>query len=227
MRAGQGRATMRHASAAVAALWLAACATTAEKQRVELAALGAALDGRYDNLAQSQAELRAGAADPHEPLGLVIARVQAPLVGDDVFYVRESAADDPRRVFSQRIWVLGVDTAGRSVHGIYRFAEPERWGAGADSAELFRALLVRDLEPVSGCDVRWSRTPTGFRGVNDAASCRVATDAGATLRLEQVLQLQDGGLAFSERTLDAAGATVRGRDAAAPYLLRRQPGGGH
>lgn len=227
MRATGGRALMRSAAAAATLLlWLAACATTADRQRAELAALGAALDGRYDNLAQSQAELRAGAADPHEPLSLVIARVQAPLVGDDVFFVRESAADDPRRVFSQRIWVLGADAAGHSVHGVYRFAEPERWRSGADNPELFRALLVRDLQPVSGCDVRWSRTPAGFRGANDPASCRVAADAGEALRFEQVLQLENGGLAFSEREVNGAGATVRGRDAAAPYIFRRRPAGG-
>jgi hypothetical protein len=224
---GQGRTVMRHAGAAAMMLWLAACASTAERRQAEVAALGAALEGRYDNVAQSQAELRAGAASPHEPLALVIARVQAPLVGDDVYFVRESAADDPRRVFSQRIWVLGVDAAGRSVHGVYRFAEPERWRSGADSAELFRALLADDLAPASGCDVRWSRTPAGFRGANDPATCRVAADAGEELRFEQVIRLENGELAFSEREVDGAGATVRGRDAAAPYIFRRRPTGGH
>jgi hypothetical protein len=211
---------------ALLGILLAGCATTAQQRREELAALGSALAGSYDNRAQAEAELRAGAAAAHAPLALLIARVQAPLVGDDVFFVRESALDDPRRVFSQRIWVLGVDESGRSAHGVYRFAEPERWRGGGDNPELFRALLPRDLEPAAGCDVRWSRTPQGFRGANDPATCRIAGEGGATLGFEQILRLEAGDLALSERQIDAAGVTVPGAGAAAPYLFRRQSTGG-
>jgi hypothetical protein len=222
MVAGASGVLHRSVVAALAlTLVLAAGAAVAGRHGAEITALAGALDGRYDNLAQVQAELRAGSANPHEPLALLIARVQAPLVGEQVFYVRESAADDPRRVFSQRIWVLGLDAAGHIVHDVYRLAEPERWRAGADQPELFRALLVRDLEPQSGCMVRWSRRPAGFRGSNDPATCRDAADAGQELRREQVLQLDAAGLAFSERAIDAAGATVRGRDASSPYMFRQ------
>jgi CpeT/CpcT family (DUF1001) len=220
--ARQGRA-MRRAGAAAVALLLAACAATPAHQRAELAALAAELDGSYDNLAQVQAEQRAGAADPHEPLALTIRRVQAPLVGDQIFVVRESAADDPRRLFSQRVWVLDQDADGHIVHEVYRFAEPERWRAGDENPELFRALLLRDLEPVGGCGVRWSRAAAGFRGINDPATCGVKQDTDRARHREQVLQLDAAGLAYSEREVDAAGVTVRGRDAANPYILRRQP----
>jgi hypothetical protein len=36
----------------------------------------------------------------------VIAPVQAPLVSDHVFYMQEMAGDDPRRVLSQRLYVV-------------------------------------------------------------------------------------------------------------------------
>lgn len=220
-----GRWPLRAATAAaLLGLVLAGCATTAERRRGELASLGSALAGSYDNRAQAEAELRAGAGAPHAPLALLIVRVQAPLVGDDVFFVRESALDDPRRVFSQRVWVLGVDASGRIAHGVYRFAEPERWRGGGDEPELFRALLLRDLEPAAGCDVRWSRAPQGFRGANDPATCRIAGEDGAPLGFEQELRLEAGGLALSERQIAAAGATAAG--AAAPYLFRRRSAGG-
>ncbi len=60
----------------------------------------AALPGSYDNLAQSRAEPR-----PSRRCRLMIAPVQAPLVGDHVFYVQEMAADDARRVLAQRLYV--------------------------------------------------------------------------------------------------------------------------
>ncbi len=210
---------------ALLGIWLAGCATTAERQRAELAALGSALAGSYDNRAQAQAELAAGATAAHAPLALLIARLRAPLVGDDVYFVRESALDDPRRIFSQRVWVLGVDASGRIAHGVYRFAEPERWRSGGESPELFRALLPRDLEPAAGCDVRWSRTAQGFRGANDPASCRVAGEGGATLGFEQELRLEAGELALGERTFDAAGTA--GPGAATSYLFRRRSAAGY
>jgi hypothetical protein len=190
--------------------------------RLDPATLGAALAGRYDNGAQVDAERAAAVADAHAPLALLIMPVPAPLVADTVLFVQESAADDPRRVFSQRIWVLAADAHHRVVHGVYRFVEPARWRGGAAAPELFRALLVRDLEPVAGCDVRWSRGPHGLRGANDPASCRVAGAGGESLHLEQVLEFDGTTLAYSERTLDARGDAVRGRGVAAPYLFRRR-----
>ncbi|MFO1410693.1 MAG: CpcT/CpeT family chromophore lyase [Steroidobacteraceae bacterium] len=212
-------------------LWLAALllpvAAAARGPRLDPAMLAALLAGRYDNAAQAQAEARAGEADAHAALVLVITPVAAPLVADTVLFVQESAADDPRRVFSQRIWVVGSDARHHVMHGVYRFAEPERWRAGAASPELFRALLVRDLEPVAGCDVRWSRGERGLRGANDPAQCRVAGPDGVALGLEQVLEFDGTTLASSERTLDARGAAAGGRGPQSPYLFRRQEPAGH
>jgi hypothetical protein len=213
-------------AAAILAALLAACATSPARQRAELASLGAALHGRYDNLAQVQAEQHDGAARPHEALALAIVRVQALLVGDDVYFVREAAADDPRRVFSERIWVLAADRDGGIIQTVYRFAEPERWRSGAASPELFHALLQRDLTARPGCEGRWRRTATGFRGANLPSTCGLASETGGLLRVEQTLRLEGDELDYSEQTLDAAGRTMSGWAAEAPYRFRRLPSGG-
>ncbi len=213
---------MRGLGRSLGCVLLALPAALAGAARLDPATVAAMLAGRYDNLPQVAAERRDGVAVPHEPLELAITQLHAPLVADVVLYVRESAADDPRRVFAQRIWVLGEDARHRVVHGVYRFAEPERWRGGASSPELFRALLARDLERVAGCDVRWSRTARGLRGANDPAQCRVAGAGGAALNVEQVLELDATTLAYSERALDAHGTSVRGHDPRSPYLFRRQ-----
>ena len=90
--------------------WLAACNTTATRGEAALNELVAMLPGTYDNLAQSRA------APDHAALRMAIAPVQAPLVGDHVYYVQEMAADDPRRVLSQRLYVLNC-RAGQRGHG--------------------------------------------------------------------------------------------------------------
>lgn len=211
---------------AILAAVLAACATSPARQRAELAALGAALDGRYDNLLQVQAERQDGTARPHEAIALEIVRVQALLVGDDVYFVREVAADDPRRVFSQRIWVLASDRDGGITQTVYRFAEPDRWRSGAASPELFHALLQRDLVALPGCELRWERTARGFRGTNQPSTCTQTGEGSGLLQIEQTLRLEGDELDYSERTLDLAGRTVSGWTAEAPYRFRRLPRGG-
>src|SRR5262245_3065886 len=94
----------RHRLAAMLAglAFTAAClAAGSAKQQQFLEQLTATLPGSYDNLAQS----RADGAD-HPPLRLMIVPVQAPLVGDHVYYVQEMAADDLRRVLAQRLYVV-------------------------------------------------------------------------------------------------------------------------
>jgi hypothetical protein len=102
-------------------LLLAACASQPKPDAIFISELAAMLPGSYDNLAQS----RAGSG--HAALRLVVAPVQAPLVGDHVFYVQEMAAEDPRRVLAQRLYVLNpVEGSERAVLTQADFAETSR-----------------------------------------------------------------------------------------------------
>lgn len=134
---------------------LSACSTQADLRKTELTALALQLPGDYDNARQA----------------LAILRLAAPLVGDQVFYVRETAGDDARRVISERIWSLDV-AAGHIVGAVYAFDEPERWRGGADNPQLFRSLLMRDLRPLAGCAQLWQKSVHGFSAESASASCR-------------------------------------------------------
>jgi hypothetical protein len=92
--------------AAGLALPLAGCASGPSREEAMVAELAAMLPGSYDNLAQSRQ------SPEHPALKLVVAPVQAPLVGDHVFYVQEMAADDPRRVLAQRLYVVSPAAKG-------------------------------------------------------------------------------------------------------------------
>ena len=154
-----------------AALALPACTTQADLAKLELATLSVQLPGNYGNPQQT----------------LAILRLASPLVGDNVFYVRETAANDARRVISERIWSLEAAT-DKLIHGsVYAFDEPERWRSGADSPELFRSLLMRDLRPLAACDLLWERSAQGFSATGVSARC------------PQRWRLEGDELAFSEQ----------------------------
>src|SRR5580704_2053265 len=119
---------------ALGALALEGCASMKQSRAedAQFTALQKLLPGRYDNASQVSADARAGAAGAHAAIELVIVRADADLIGKAVFDVRQSAANDPQRVLSQRIWVLGraqeVRTKVSHVEQrISLFKEPQRW----------------------------------------------------------------------------------------------------
>ena len=95
--------------------------------------------GNYDTIAQTR-ELNAKGDSQHEALLLSIVAVDAPLIGDNVYYVQESVASDPRRVISQELVSLQV-AAGEPVlaEAQLTLTEPTRWRDAGTSPQVFRA----------------------------------------------------------------------------------------
>jgi hypothetical protein len=209
-------------TAAALLLLLGACTSQQELRKAELASLMAQLPGGYDNLQQVQADGAAGRAGAHAAQALLIFRLQSPLVGDDVLYVRETAADDARRVTAERIWSLKVDTGGRIIATQARFEEPERWRIGLESPELFRSLLLRDLHVIEGCELLWQKSASGFSGDSLGGGCRRGGAAGATLQLQH-WRLGSDTLDLNE---DASGAGVAAPAATDYYRFVRRSGAG-
>ena len=137
------------------ALALAACSSQTDLRKAQLATLSDQLPGNYGNPQQA----------------LTIMRVAAPLVGDQIFYVRETAANDARRIVSERIWSLQVSADGGLVGGVYALEEPERWRVGSESPELFRSLLMRDLRALPGCELLWTSGAQGFSATSASERC--------------------------------------------------------
>lgn len=134
---------------------LAGCATPGDRSKAELNDLAVVLPGLYANPQQV----------------LLVLNVFAPMMTGNVLYVRETAAGDARRVFSERIWVLEVSPNNHVVATVYAFEEPERWRDAADNPELFRPMLQRDLRPIPGCELVWQRTPRGFSATGRSSRC--------------------------------------------------------
>jgi hypothetical protein len=187
-----------------------------KREEVMLAELTAMLGGSYDNLAQSRASTE------HPALRLLVVPVDAPGVGDHVFYVQEMAADDARRVLAQRLYVLNlVPKREQVIMTQLEFNEPARWRDGQLKRDLFRALLMQDLRLRSGCDLLWSRKSADKGSAKKAAAssftaasagtCRASSRlTGETVKVEQRMELDAEGFAVFEQQRDAAGALVSG-----------------
>ena len=202
-------------AAAVAGLVLAAACLAAgskKKEELFLSQLITVLPGSYDNLAQSRAD-----AD-HPALRLIIAPVEAPLVGEHVYYVQEMAANDVRRVLAQSLYVVNsVPKKEQATLTQLEFKEPSRWRDGHLNRDLFRGMLVEDLRARPGCDMLFERDGNGFKAAVGSGCRASARDTGETLRVEQRMQLGTEVLAIFEQHRDAAGTLVFGA-AADPWF---------
>jgi hypothetical protein len=140
---------------AAGVLALAGCATQGDRAKADLNDLAVVLPGLYSNPQQV----------------LLVLNVFAPMMTGNILYVRETAAGDERRVFSERIWVLEVSPNNHVIATVYAFEEPERWRDAASNPELFRPMLQRDLRPIPGCELAWQRTPRGFSATGRSSRC--------------------------------------------------------
>ena len=199
------------------ALLAASCASGPKPDKVFLAQLLGHLGGSYDNMAQSRA------SPGHAALKLMIAPVDAPLVGKHVFYVQEMAADDARRVLAQRIYIVdAVPEQELAVLIQADLAEPLRWRDGQLNRDLFRSMLAEDLRPRAGCDLLFRREGDGFAAAS-TGNCRAsARDTGEALRVEQRITLDADGIALFEQQRDAAGQQVPGSEPDPWYRFARR-----
>jgi hypothetical protein len=187
------------------ALLLCACGSQPKRDEVMVSSLVAMLSGSFDNIAQSRA------SPEHAALRLMIVPVQAPLVGDHVFYVQEMAADDPRRVLAQRVYVLnGVPGREQALLTQLDLNEPVRWRDGHLNRDLFRSLLMQDLHARAGCDLLFLRKDKDFVATTGSACRTSSRSTGETLKVEQRIELGAETLGLFEQQRDATGAVVYG-----------------
>ena len=202
---------------------LLACASSRQTklQEVELAQMMRWLPGTYSNVAQHEADVTAG-RPPHEALAIAIVPIDSPIMGAHAFYLQEMAADDPRRVMLQQVLSFELTDRGKIKESVATLGEPRRWRDGQLNPELFTAMVLEDLVPMSGCDLFWTRAGEGFVGANEPLRCHTAAHASeAAARTQLLAELKATELALSEQSYDANGVLVQGRADDPLYRFRK------
>jgi hypothetical protein len=208
---------------AAAACALLACAASRQTkdQELGLAQMMRWLPGTYSNVAQHEADVKAG-KPPHEALAIAIVPIDSPIMGPHAFYLQEMAADDPRRVMVQQVLSFELTDRGKIRESVATLVEPRRWRDGHLNPELFTAMVLEDLVPMSGCDLFWTRSGDGFVGANEPLRCHTASHTSeAAARTQLVAELKSTELASAEQSYDASGALLQGRADDPMYRFRK------
>ena len=160
------------AAAAVGAVLaaLGACKDETKIHEGEMTQLLALLPGEYDNRAQAALDARNGVHPAHDAVTLTITRVFTPRLGHHVYYAQEIAADDPRRVLSQKMYSFQVDEKRGIIETTYAFVEPQRWRDGQQNKDLFTSVVTEDVQP-EACDLIWKGAEGRFVATHDPKVC--------------------------------------------------------
>jgi hypothetical protein len=194
---------------------LGACADQTKLRESELTQLLGWLPGRYDNTTQADSDAQRGLQPPHDRIALIIVKVYTPRLGHHVFYVQEMAADDPRRVMSERLFSFKVDEKRGILESVYTFAEPLRWRDGQRNIELFTSVVTEDVQSVPGCELGWRKAGEQFIASYDPKLCH---NTGGAAPGESAAQLSADSLSLADT---ARAARPGGRADEAYYSFRK------
>jgi CpeT/CpcT family (DUF1001) len=205
-----------------AGLLLASCVSDMKLAKVELAQIDDWYPGRYDNLQQAQEDARAG-REVHTALALSVVPIDVPLFSEHAYYVQESAADDPRRITSQRIVTFEVVKGGQIVQSYWSLAQPGRWRNAHENPDLFKGMMNQDATRLGGCEVQWKKDGARFVGSNQAAACRVSSPALGSVHMQIRAELSPDELSVAE--LAFVGDKLVQGNAAEPFYRYRKSAG--
>jgi hypothetical protein len=140
---------------------LAGCASQTKRNESELAQLLQWYSGDYRS-----------SEGTHTALDLVIVPIYAPRIAEQVFYLQESAVDNPQRILTQRLVSFAVVEDRGIVQSLWTLSEPLRWRDAQLNTDLFKGLMPQDFNGVPGCDLLWRKEAERFVAATDSAICR-------------------------------------------------------
>jgi hypothetical protein len=215
--------TVGRLAAVAACLWVASCASQTKLAEANLAQIHEWLPGRYDNVDQAQDDARQG-REPHAALTLSIVPIDVPLISDHAFYLQESAADDPRRVTTQRMCSFEVGKGGRIVETVWSFAQPGRWRDGHLNPDLFKGMMFQDASRLNGCELEWTKAGARFVATNQTSTCRVNAPGLGAVQMQMRAELSADELSMAELAFGAGNRVVQGNAAEPFYRYRKRAG---
>jgi hypothetical protein len=191
----------------------------AKDQKAEYLEFLRLLPGDYDNLSETEND----ASGDHVAVILSIKPFDAQLLGRLVMFVTETAANDPHRQLAQHIWTVEHDKDNQIVQRVYQFKEPQRWVGASQDLLLLQSLLPDDLQIMSGCELYWTKTASGFSAMTRPNACRPAGSAEGHL-VDIGAQLSADDLVLTEQQAGPGGRLPPGLSAANTYHFQRRGG---
>jgi len=153
------------------------CASEQREREDDLGEMLSWFPGHYDNKEQVAQDEKNGVHPAHVPIALIIIPVQTPRLGHHVFFAEETAADDPKRVMSERMFSFDIDEKRGIVGIMYDFVDSRRWRDGQLNPDIFTVVMAEDVVP-AGCEFIWKKSGESYVAGYDAKHCHTRVKPG-------------------------------------------------
>lgn len=176
--------------------------------------------GDYNNQEQLSLDATAkGEQQKDQPhFHILIKKVDAPSLGENVLYAEEQENANPDRLYQQRVYVLSPDENEKAVRvAIYALKDGEKFlsAKGYDRAPVKLGKQV--VNRMEGCDILVRRDGYKFRGAMQSKSCN---DSGEGY-FERRISFSEDQYSFQDRRVDDAGEVLSSVADFAPREMRR------
>ncbi len=178
--------------------------------------------GEYDNYLQAITEKKNNAEKPHFELNTVIAKINFPALGENVFYIQQYSDGNPNKIITQYLLNIFEDEDNRIVMEKYSFPLAAAFRDVHLYPSKLNSLDKRSLKTRSGCEIVWAKEGDKFIGKTDKNNCSIKNyKTDKTLNIEQTLILSEDEIAYLENAYTNSDTLVYGREDKVPFKMKR------
>lgn len=207
------RALLPLVFAALFSVALPCVAMTADE---EFALLLEWFEGEYDNHEQVwQQEIdEVAEKDRLEHIHHRFVSVDAPALGDHIFFVLQTTDDDLDKVYRQRIYSFTQDEEEGAIRlTIYRMEDEAKYTDSWKEPGLIKDIGMDEVSTTTGCEVFWKHNGEFFDGYMKDRACHFFSKrSGKEIYITDTLRLTDSEIWIADKATDAQGNYIFGRD---------------
>tara|TARA_R110002110_G_scaffold415765_3_gene655263 strand:- start:26833 stop:27813 length:981 start_codon:yes stop_codon:yes gene_type:complete len=172
--------------------------------------------GEYDNHEQVWQQKEDGLSGDQllEHIHHRFVPVEAPALGEHVFFVLQTMDDDIDKVYRQRIYNFRWNEAEDAVElVIYRMADEARYRDAWKNPGLVKDISLDDVSTTPGCEVYWRHNGEFFDGTMKEQACHFySRRSGKEIYITDTLRLTSNEIWIADKATDAQGNYIFGAD---------------
>ena len=140
--------------------------------------------------------------------------VQAPALGEHVFFVIQTMDDDRDKVYRQRLYAFGQDEQENAIKlVIYRMADEAKYRDSWKDTSLVKDITMDEVSTLPGCEVFWKHNGDFFDGYMKDRACHFFSKrSNREIYITDTLRLTDTEIWISDKAFDAEGNRIFGND---------------
>ncbi len=188
----------------------------------DLKSMTALLKGEFDNFQQFVKEIDTKAPNRHRRTHIVFSPIQAPTLGENVFYVKHYYDNNPNQIY-QWIYIVKEDPTEKAIRlDKYTFKVDSAYVNLNQKPDKIKTLTFDKLENTKGCAVYWRRNGDRFVGyMKDKACLMESKKDKKKFYMTDSLLLSKNDFWFREEGFDEAGKRLFGPTDKVYHQLKR------